>query len=229
MFHVPCCMLHSVCCIHPTGGSSVPWNVSFYPLLAGSSRFWVSVRRPWNSLKFQCLHSNPTNHQNGAPRPSKVTKMRSKQVPEFIQISEKPEKWNLMKTMLFTVLLRGWDIRSQQKFQSQITKNRACNPNMLFDVSNHLNCEKVTPKWRQEVTQESSKIVENRSWAIQEPYWVHPCTQWSPKWRHSGALRSQIASKMKRQINKKLELQKKKWKQWMHHGKKKRKMNPAKC
>ena len=84
-------------------------------------------------------------------------------------------------------------------------KKRACNWNMLFDASNLLNCEKVTPKWCQEVTQESSKTIQNRCWAIQGPCWVHPYTQWSPKWRQSGASRSQTASKKMPQINKNLE------------------------
>ena len=84
-------------------------------------------------------------------------------------------------------------------------KKRACNCSMIFDASNQLNWEKVNPKWCQKVTQESSKIVENRCWDLQGPYWVHPCTQGSPKWRQSGASRSQIASKMMPRINKNLE------------------------
>ena len=51
-----------------------------------------------------------------------------------------------MKTNVFTMFLKDWDIRIQQVFQSKIIKNRACNPNMLFDASNHINYGKVTPK-----------------------------------------------------------------------------------
>ena len=74
-------------------------------------------------------------------------------------------------------------------------KNRACNPNMLFDASNQSNCEKVTPKWRQWDTPKSLKINKNQGWDIQGPYWEHPCTQWSPKWCQTVASRSQNAPK----------------------------------
>ena len=121
--------------------------------------------------------------------------MRSKQAPEVIQISKKSETWNLMKTILFTMFVRGRDIRNQPNFQSTIMKNRACNPTMLFDASNHKNYEKVTPKWFQQVTKKTQKIRKNRCWDIPGPYWVHPCTQWSPKWCQTGAPRHQNASK----------------------------------
>ena len=100
------------------------------------------------------------------------------------------------------MFLRGWDIRIQPSFPSKVTKNRACNPNMLFDASNHINNEKVTPKWSQQVTQKSSKIDENQCWDIQERSWVHPYTHWSPKWCQSGTPRPQNASKTVSKTNK---------------------------
>ena len=107
---VSCCMLYSVCCIHPTVCSSVPWEVSFYPLLTGLPQLGVSLMRPWNSLKFQAISNNSQNHQNGSLRPPKDSKMVSKVVPETIQNMKTLKIRNLMKTIVFIVLLRGWDI-----------------------------------------------------------------------------------------------------------------------
>ena len=47
-----------------------------------------------------------------------------------------------MKTHVFTLLLRGWDIRNQQIFNWKMIKNHACNPNLFFDASNIRNCQK---------------------------------------------------------------------------------------
>ena len=83
--NVSCYVLYSVCCIHPTVCSSVPWGFSFYLLLARVARFWVSLMRPWNSLKFQAISNTSQTHQNGALRPPKDSKMVSKMVPETIK------------------------------------------------------------------------------------------------------------------------------------------------
>ncbi len=40
------------------------------------------------SMKFQWISNIPTNHQNGLPRPPKVSKMRSQEVPEVIKITK---------------------------------------------------------------------------------------------------------------------------------------------
>ena len=37
-----------------------------------------------------------------------------------------------MKTIQFTTLFMGWDIRIQQIVHSKIVGNHACNPNLLF-------------------------------------------------------------------------------------------------
>ena len=44
------------------------------------------------SMKFQCISNTPENHKNGAPRPPKVTKMRSQEVPEVIKITKMLKK-----------------------------------------------------------------------------------------------------------------------------------------
>ena len=136
-------------------------------------------------MKFQWILNALRNHQNGASRPPKTSKMRSQEVPEIIKITKKSEKWNLMKTIIFSMFLRGWDIRNHQFFQSEIIKNHACNPNMLFDTSNHIKYEKVTEKCSQWGTQKSSKIIKNPHWDIQELSWMSPGTKWSPNWCHS--------------------------------------------
>ena len=40
----------------------------------------------WKSMKFQCISNTPENHKNDLPRPPKVSKMRSQEVPEVIKI-----------------------------------------------------------------------------------------------------------------------------------------------
>ena len=70
-----------------------------------------------------------------------------------------------MKTTVFTVFLRGWDITNQLIFQSKIIKNHACNPNMLFATPNHRKYQKVTQNGLQWGTQNPSKITENQFWS----------------------------------------------------------------
>ena len=48
-----------------------------------------------------------------------------------------------MKTILFTILLIGWDIRNQQIFLSKIVENHVCNPNMFLGASNDRTYQKV--------------------------------------------------------------------------------------
>ena len=98
-----------------------------------------------------------------------------------------------MKTLLFTILLKGWDIINQQIFHSKILKNHACNPNLFFDASNDPKYQKVIQNGLQRGTQKSSKIIEN-------PSRVHLCAsvthliakmvnKWCPrtsKWSQNG-------------------------------------------
>ena len=68
-----------------------------------------SLNLGWSrkSMKFQCISNAPTNHQNDPPKPPKVSKMRSQEVPEVTKITKMLKKWNLMKTHVFTILLKG--------------------------------------------------------------------------------------------------------------------------
>ena len=131
---VSCCMLYSVCCIHPTVCSSVPWEPNFYPPLTGVPGFWVSLMRPWNSLKFQAISNTSQNHQNGSLRLPKDSKMLSRVVPETIQIMKTLKMRDLMKTIVFDILLRGRDIRKPLIFDSKIIKEHACNANHVFTL-----------------------------------------------------------------------------------------------
>ena len=92
--------------------------------------------------------------------------MRSKQVPEIIKFMKKSKKRNLMKTTIFTMFLRGWDITNQLIFQSKIIKNHACNPNMLFDTPNHRTYQKVTQNGLQWGTQNPPKIIKNHLYSM---------------------------------------------------------------
>ena len=90
-----------------------------------------------------------------------------------------------MKTLLFTILLKGWDIRIHQNFHSKITKKRDCNPNVILDCSNQRKSEKVLQKGLQWETQNPSKIIENPFWSrLSAP--LHPMTtkilkKWCPQ------------------------------------------------
>ena len=118
--------------------------MTFYHQPGVFSQLGVVLVRPWKSMKFQCISNTPENHLNGVPRPPNVLKMRSKQVPEIIKITKTTKTWNPMKTTVFAMFLKGWDITNQLIFQSKIIKNYACNPNMLFDTPNHRKYQKVT-------------------------------------------------------------------------------------
>ena len=61
----------------------------------------------WKSEKFQCICNTPENHKNDLQGPPKVIKMRSQEVPEVIKITRILKKWNLMKTLIFTILWKG--------------------------------------------------------------------------------------------------------------------------
>ena len=140
--------------------------------------------RPWKSMKFQCISNTPENHTNGVPRPSKVTKKRFQEVPEVIQITKMWKKWNLMKTQIFTILLRGWDIRIHENFHSKIIKKRDCNPNVILNCSNQRKYEKVMQKGLQWKTQNPSKITENQFWSHLSAS-LHPMvTKIMKKWCH---------------------------------------------
>ncbi len=85
-------------------------TVLLYPLVhqftlnqAGPLNFGWS----WKSVKFQCISNTLENHKNGLPRPPKVTKMRSQEVPKVVKITKILKKWNLMKTSIFTILWKG--------------------------------------------------------------------------------------------------------------------------
>ena len=70
-----------------------------------------------------------------------------------------------MKTLVFTILWRGWDIRIQQNFHSKIIKKRDCSQNVILNCSNKRKYEKVMQKGLQWETQNPSKITKNQFWS----------------------------------------------------------------
>ena len=90
-----------------------------------------------------------------------------------------------METLLFTILLKGWEIRIHQKFHSEISKTRDCNPNVILDCSNQRKYEKVIHKGLQWETQNPSKISENPFWprlsAPLRPMITKILKKWCPK------------------------------------------------
>ena len=136
----------------------------------------------WKSMKFQWVSNTRKNHQNGLPRPSKVTKMRFQELPEVIKITKIVKKWNLMKTHVFTILWRGWNIIIHKIFLLKIIKMRACYPSKLLRTSNHRKCQKVIQNGRQRGTQNPSKIVKSQSWDPPGLLWVHLYSTLTQKW-----------------------------------------------
>ena len=70
-----------------------------------------------------------------------------------------------MKTHVFTVLLKGWDIRIHENVHSKIIKKRDCNPHVILHCSKQRKHEKVMQKGLQLETQNPSKISKNQSWS----------------------------------------------------------------
>ena len=70
-----------------------------------------------------------------------------------------------MKTTVFTILLKGWDIRIHENFYSEIIKKRDCNPDVILNCSNQRKSEKMMQKGLQWETQDSSKTTKNQFWS----------------------------------------------------------------
>ena len=103
-----------------------------------------------------------------------------------------------MKTMLFTMFLKGWDITNQRIFQSKIIKNHACNPNMICDASNAPKYQKVIQNGLQRGTKNPSKSIKIQFGTFQDPCvcicdpldWkiVPKCCPRTSKWIQNGHL-----------------------------------------
>ena len=119
-----------------------------------------------------------------------------------------PEIWNLTKTIIFVVFLRGWDIKIQYIFQSKLIKNHTCNPNMFLDASNDIKNGKVSRMVSKWGTQNPSRIVESTPWDLPGSLCVHlwvplDCKlvpKWCPrtyKWSQNYQLGTLKADKIK--------------------------------
>ena len=179
---VSCCMLYSVCCIHPTVCSSVPWESTFYHLLTGCSGVWVSLMRRWNSL-----------NSKQSPIPPKIIKMApwdlqktAKWCPKW---SLKPSKsWKHWKCGILWkpfYLLYFWEVGTSENLSFSIQKSSKNMPAMqiiLFtlQISEHIKkCLKIDSNWKPII--HPSKIVTNLPWDPRVTPWVHPRPPWSQK------------------------------------------------
>ena len=81
--------------------------------------------------------------------PPKVSKMTPQSDPKVTKFKKKSEIGILIQTTVFTKFLKGWDIRNQRIIQSRLVNIHACNPNVLFDTSNHIKYQKSTKKCSQ--------------------------------------------------------------------------------
>ena len=109
-------------------------------------------------IEFQAISNTSQNHQNGSLRPPKDSKMVSKVVPGTIKIMKTMKMRNLMKTTVFIILLKGWDIRKPTIFHSKIIKEHACNAHHVFHPPNLRIYQKVTQNGL------PSKLVTNLIW-----------------------------------------------------------------
>ena len=71
-----------------------------------------------------------------------------------------------MKTDVFTMFSKGWDIRNQQVFHSTVDESHAYNPNILFDDPNDRKYQKVIQNGVPRGTPNPLKIIENPSWDL---------------------------------------------------------------
>ena len=100
-----------------------------------------------------------------------------------------------MKTIVFTMFLRGWNLRKHTSFNPTVIRKHACHPNPLFDTSNHRNLTKVVQialQWR---VQNPSKIIKNPPWDSGGYPWVNPCPTWSSRWCQTGPSRCNMMPK----------------------------------
>ena len=145
MFHAVCCILYAV----STQLSVVvcPGNRGFYHLLARVAGFWVSLTRPWNSLKLQAISNTSQNHQNGSLRPPKDSKMVSKVVPETIQIMKTLKIRNLMKTISFTLPFERLGHQKTIHFPFKSHQRTCLQCKSCFSPSKSQNISKSNSKW----------------------------------------------------------------------------------
>ena len=95
-----------------------------------------------------------------------------------------------MKTIVFTVFLKGRDIRIHKLLHAISIKNNACNPNMFFDTATYRIYRKVTQNRLRRETQYGSKINENLLWD------TSGASTWPPKTYHNGLQGSPNGPKM---------------------------------
>ena len=74
-----------------------------------------------------------------------------------------------MKTLVFTVLLKGEDIRNHKIFNSKIIKKNVCGPDVILGTSNQIKYQKVIQNGLQWGTLNPSQINQIPSWNTRGP------------------------------------------------------------
>ena len=74
-----------------------------------------------------------------------------------------------MKTFVFTILLRGGDIRNDKIFNSKIIKNNVCGPDVILGTSNQIKYQKVIQNGLQWGTLNPEKIDKIPPWNTRGP------------------------------------------------------------
>ena len=129
------------CCTNPHGQS-------FYLPLPRVARFWAPPLTSRNPFKFKGFTNTAHIHKKRL----QGIKNDSKKCPKAYRKSSKSVKRLKMKSDENNDIHYVFERFRQQKptiICSKIIKNRACNPNMLFDTSTHIKYQKVPPKWSQ--------------------------------------------------------------------------------
>ena len=113
-FHVPCCMLHSVSCIQPTGGRLVPHGSTFLP--PSSHVLWILV-------------------------PASQT-MEFNEIPSNSQYLQKSSKWCLetSKDLQNEVSKGAWNHQNQENIRKVKSKEN----NTIYNVFERLGHQKST-------------------------------------------------------------------------------------
>ena len=74
-----------------------------------------------------------------------------------------------MKTYVFTLLLKGGDIRNRKIFNSKIIKNHVCGPDVVLGISNQIKYQKVIQNGLQWGTLNPWKIEKIPPWNTRGP------------------------------------------------------------
>ena len=136
------------------------WNTPIPPTWWGR-RIWAPPGNPWKTIKFQACSQYPQISLKVCPRSPKVTKMTPETLPGDTKLVNTWKKWNISKTLVFTMVIAHTASASWHHFHPWITKKMDLEPVSHFDTSNQQKIRKVPPMWAQETPQRHPKINKN--------------------------------------------------------------------